>query len=52
MIVSLPANVDNHMFSPNTNWRATPIESKLQAMLYNGSVKVLRTLLSKSPIED
>jgi hypothetical protein len=31
MIMSLPANVDNAMFSPNTNWRATPIESELQA---------------------
>ena len=31
MIMSPPANIDNAMFSPNTNWRATPITSELQA---------------------
>ncbi len=30
MIMSPAANIDNAMFSPNTNWRATPIESELQ----------------------
>ena len=31
MIMSPVANIDNAMFSPNTNWRATPIASELQA---------------------
>jgi hypothetical protein len=31
MIMSPTANIDNAMFSPNTNWRATPIASELQA---------------------
>ncbi|WP_440949206.1 hypothetical protein [Methanosphaerula subterraneus] len=31
MIMSPPANTDNSMFSPNSNWRAAPIESELQA---------------------
>ncbi len=31
MVMSPAANIDNAMFSPNTNWRATPICSELQA---------------------
>lgn len=31
MIMSPAANIDNAMLSPNTNWRATPIASELQA---------------------
>lgn len=43
MIMSPIANIDNPMFSPNTNWRATPIESELHAGTildyYDGVVK-------------
>jgi len=43
LIMSPPANIDNAMFSPNTNWRATPIASELQARTildhYEGIIK-------------
>lgn len=43
MIMSPVANIDNAMFSPNTNWRATPIASELQAQTildhYDGASK-------------
>jgi len=43
MIMSPTANIDNAMFSPNTNWRATPITSELQVVTildgYDGVAK-------------
>ena len=43
MIMSPTANIDNAMFSPNTNWRATPITSELQVVTildeYDGVIK-------------
>ncbi len=43
MIMSPTANIDNAMFSPNTNWRATPITSELQVVTildeYDGIAK-------------